>query len=66
MKFISAKGFKKSVMFAAHFTDGRCGYFVVMGHGGSEEDYLALGIARERQQTGELPEGEIRSVKRVR
>ena len=37
-----------------------------MGHGGAEDDYLALPIARERQQTGDLPEGKILTVKRVR
>ncbi len=56
----------KSVMFAAHFEDGRTAYFVIQGHGSNEEDYLALGVARERQQAGELPEGVIRTVKRVR
>ncbi len=55
-----------SVMFTAHFEDGCNSYFVIMGHGGAEDGYLALPIARERQQTGELPEGAIRAVKRVR
>ncbi len=62
----SYKARGKSVMFAAHFDGGRTGYFVIQGHGTSEEDYLALPVARERQQTGELPEGTIRTVKRVR
>ncbi len=53
-------------MFTAHFEDGRTSYFVIPGHGTSEEDYLALDIARERQRIGELPEGVIRTVKRVR
>ncbi len=56
----------KSVMFTAHFEDGRTSYFVIPGHGTSEEDYLALDFARERQRIGELPEGVIRTVKRVR
>ncbi len=56
----------KSVMFAVHFEDGRTGYFVIQGHGTSDEDYKALDIARERQRSGELPEGVIRTVKRVR
>ncbi len=56
----------KSVMFAVHFEDGRTGYFVIQGHGSSDEDHRALGVARERQKTGELPEGMIRTVKRVR
>ena len=58
--------YSKSVMFSAHYDDGRTGYFVIADHGTSADDYLALGVARERQQTGELPEGEIRTVKRVR
>ncbi len=60
------KPYKKAVMFTAYFEDGRTGYFVVMGHGGPEQDLLALPAARERQLIGELPEGTIRSVKRVR
>ena len=56
----------KSVMFAAHFEDGRTAYFVIQGHGPNEEDYLALQVAQERQQSGELPEGVIHTVKRVR
>ncbi len=65
-KIASYKARGKSVMFAAQYEDGRMGYFVVQGHGTSDEDYLALDIARERQRTGELPEGVIRTVKRVR
>ena len=53
-------------MFTAHYADGRNSYFVIAAHGGAEDDYLALPVARERQQTGELPEGEILTVKRVR
>ncbi len=65
-KVASYKARGKSVMFSAHYEDGRTGYFVIQGHGTSEEDYLVLDIARERQRTGELPEGVIRTVKRVR
>jgi hypothetical protein len=53
-------------MFAAHFEDGRTAYFVIPGHGTSDEDHKALAVARERQRTGELPEGAIRTIKRVR
>ena len=55
-----------SVMFTAHFEDGCNNYFVILGRGGADDDYLALPIARERQQTGELPEEVLRAVKRVR
>ena len=53
-------------MFAAHFENGRTAYFVIQGHGPNEEDYLALQVAQERQHSGELPEGVIHTVKRVR
>ncbi len=55
-----------SVMFAVEYDDGRTAYFVIEGHGTSEEDHRALPVARERQLAGELPEGVIRTVKRVR
>ena len=55
----------KSVMFAAHFEDGRTGYFVIPRHGTSDEDYKAMDAALKRQRIGELPEGVIRTVKRV-
>jgi hypothetical protein len=53
-------------MFTVLFEDGRSAYFVAEGHGGPDHDYLAMGMAQERQRTGEVPEGVIRSVKRVR
>ena len=55
-----------SVMFAAHYEDGRTAYFVVENHGPPSEDYRAGPVAKERQDKGELPEGNIRTVKRVR
>jgi hypothetical protein len=57
---------ENSVMFAAHFDDGRTSYFVIQGHGPASEDFRVLSIARERQDAGELPPGEIVSIKRVR
>ncbi|WP_112663737.1 hypothetical protein [Microvirga flavescens] len=56
----------KSVMFAVSFDDGRTAYFVVPNHGGPSEDYLVLAIAKEQQEAGQLPEGHITSVRRVR
>ena len=53
-------------MFAAHFTNNRTGYFVILDHGGPQDDYLVLPIARKRQETGDLPKGEILTVRRVR
>ncbi len=57
---------RPSVMFSVAYEDGRTGYFVAQGHGGPDQDFLAKGMAEERQQAGELPEGVIRTVKRVR
>jgi dihydroorotase-like cyclic amidohydrolase len=56
----------KSVMFSAHFEDGRIGSFVIPSHGTSDKDYKALAAAHERQRIGELPAGVIRAVKRIR
>jgi hypothetical protein len=56
----------KSVTFASPFGDGHAGYFAIMGHGASDGDHLVLEIARERQRAGEMPEGSIRTVKRIR
>jgi hypothetical protein len=54
-----------SVMFAAHYEDGRTAYFVIDNHE-KTDDHLAGSVARERQASGELPEGAIKTVKRVR
>jgi hypothetical protein len=55
-----------AVMFSAAYDDGREAYFVVERHGSPERDFLALPAAQERQRRGELPEGVIVRVKRVR
>jgi hypothetical protein len=56
----------KSVMFAVNYDDGRTAYMVVENHGKSNDDYRAGPIAKERQETGALPDGTIVSIKRVR
>ena len=55
-----------STMFSVLYEDSRSAYFVAEGHGGPDQDYLAKGMAQERQRAGDLPEGVIRTVKRVR
>ena len=52
-------------MFAANYDDGRTAYFVIENRAKSD-DHLAASVARERQERGELPEGTIAAVKRVR
>ncbi len=64
-------GFKKaaplrSVMFAVNYDDGRTAYLVVQNHGTTDQDYFVPAIARERQAQGELPDGTISTIKRVR
>ena len=56
----------KSVMFAVSYDDGRTAYLVVENHGQSSDDYLVGPIARERQDQGNLPEGTITRIRRVR
>ncbi len=56
----------RSVMFAVNFDDGRTAYLVVENHGAIGEDHFVPTIARERQEQGELPEGTISTIKRVR
>lgn len=56
----------RSVMFAVSYEDGRTAYLVVEKHGTRDQDYLIPTIARERQTQGELPEGAISIIKRVR
>jgi hypothetical protein len=58
--------FARSVMFAVAYEDGRTAYLVVENHGPAGSDYRIDAIARERQEQGHLPEGAIRSIKRVR
>ncbi len=60
------RGRSPSVMFSVLYEDGRSAYFVAEGHGGPDQDFRAMGMAQERQQAGELPEGVIRTVRRVR
>jgi hypothetical protein len=62
----SAANRRTSVMFSAQYESGRTAYFVIASHGSAERDFLALTAAKERQRKGELPEGVIVRVKRVR
>ena len=55
-----------NIMFAVNYTDGRTAYITVNPKGLEHGDQLAEAFARERQEKGEIPSGEIRTVKRVR
>ncbi len=55
-----------NVMFAVNYEDGRTAYILVPRKDVQSGDHLVTSIARERQEQGEIPEGSIRGVKRVR
>ena len=54
------------IMFAVNYEDGRAAYMTVSPKLLEGGDHLVLSIARERQEKGEIPTGEIKSVRRVR
>ena len=53
-------------MFAVNYDDGRTAYITISPKALEAGDHVIRIIARERQEKGEIPEGEIASVKRVR
>jgi hypothetical protein len=55
-----------NIMFAVNFQDGRTAYITISPKLLEAGDHVARVVARERQDKGEIPEGEIASVKRVR
>jgi hypothetical protein len=55
-----------NTMFAVNFVDGRTAYITITPRVLRNGDHVARDIARKRQETGEIPEGEISSVRRVR
>ncbi len=55
-----------NIMLAVTYEDGRTAYITVSPKLLESGDHLVLSIARERQEKGEIPNGEIKGVKRVR
>jgi hypothetical protein len=55
-----------NTMFAVNYVDGRTAYIRITPHMLRNGDHVAPAIARKRQETGEIPEGDISSVRRVR
>jgi len=55
-----------NTMFAVNYTDGRTAYITITPYMLRNGEHVASAVARERQKKGEIPEGEIASVKRVR
>jgi hypothetical protein len=57
---------RKTVMYSLGFSDGRTGYVVVPQELVEHGDENVPSIAREGQHRGEVPGGDIISIKRVR
>jgi hypothetical protein len=55
----------KSVMFVVTYDDARTAYLWVNGEK-TVDDWIAGSIARTQQEQGNLPQGNITSIKRVR
>jgi hypothetical protein len=55
-----------NIMLAVNFQDGRTAYITISPKLLEAGDHVARVVARERQEKGEIPQGEIASVKRVR
>jgi hypothetical protein len=53
-------------VFVVTYEDGQTPYFVIDGKVEPADVYRVADIARERQRTGGLPPGVIRTVKRIR
>jgi hypothetical protein len=56
----------RNIMFAVNYEDGRTAYITIDPDSIRSGDHLARAVARERQDRGEIPIGEIATVKRVR
>jgi hypothetical protein len=53
-------------MFAVNYTDGRTAYLTISPYLLRNGDHVARDVIHKRQETGEIPQGEIATVKRVR
>ena len=55
-----------NVLFAVNYADGRSAYITLSPKKLESGDHVVPALARELQQKGEIPPGEIKGVKRVR
>jgi hypothetical protein len=55
-----------SVMFTVTYTDGRTAYLWSEGHSKGVDDLRIGMIAREQQEQGLIPPGDIASIRRIR
>jgi len=66
MDWVNRRKRDTNIMFAVNYADGRTSYITVSPKGLEHGDQLVHSLARERQERGEIPTGEISTVKRVR
>jgi hypothetical protein len=55
-----------NIMFAVNYADGRTAYITINPKALEAGNHAARSVAHERQNKGEIPAGEIVTVKRVR
>ena len=55
-----------NILFAVNYVDGRAAYITLSPKKLESGDHVVPAIARELQEKGEIPPGEIKGVKRVR
>ncbi len=55
-----------NIMFAVNYKDGRTAYLTISPYLLRDGDHVVPAIVRKRQENGEIPDGEIKAVKRVR
>lgn len=54
-----------NIMFAVNFADGRTAYLTISPYHLRDGDHVVPTIVRKRQEQGEIPEGQIASIRRV-
>jgi hypothetical protein len=55
-----------NIMFAVNYDHGRAAYLTISPYLLRDGDHVVPTIVRHRQEKGELPEGQIASIRRVR
>jgi hypothetical protein len=55
-----------NTLFAVNYQDGRTAYVTITPYHLRDGDHVVPALIRKRQEKGEIPEGEIVTIKRVR
>ena len=65
-KFPRARARDPNIMFAVSDADGRTAYITISPKRLELGEHVVGEVVRERQEKGEIPEGQVAAVKRVR